>query len=92
MFEELIEMFVPGGGWLMVGVVLGTAFGDRLRPLAKTALKTGMALAERAQEAGMEAIERGQDLVAEARYEREEEQATTTRRPRRAARTSTQEA
>ena len=67
MFEELIETFVPGGGWLVAGVVLGTAFGDRLRPLAKTALKTGMAFAERAQEAGMEAIERGQDLVAEAR-------------------------
>jgi hypothetical protein len=80
MVEELVEAVVPGGAWLAVGVALGVAFGERLRPVAKSALKVGMDVVERAQVAGAEALERGQDLVAEARHEREEERAAPARR------------
>jgi diketogulonate reductase-like aldo/keto reductase len=80
MVEELVETIVPGGAWLAVGVGLGAAFGERLRPLAKSALKVGMDVFDRAQVVGAEAVERGQDLVAEARHEREEERAAPARR------------
>ena len=70
MFEDLIGLVFPGAGWLAVGVAVGTAFGDRLRPAAKEALKLGMAVGDRVQGATAEAFERGQDLVAEARVER----------------------
>jgi hypothetical protein len=81
--EEVAEVFVPGGAWLAAGVALGAAFGTRLRPLAKSAIKVGMDVADRAQVVGLEAVEKGQDLVAEARYEREQEKAASTRRPAR---------
>jgi len=70
MFGDLIELVFPGAGWLALGVVVGTAFGDRLRPVAKQAIKLGLTVGERLQEATAEAYERGQDLVAEARQER----------------------
>jgi hypothetical protein len=83
MVEELVEAFVPGGAWLAVGIALGAAFGERLRPAAKTVLKAGMNLAERAQQVGLETMERGQDLVAEARYERDQERPAVARPPTR---------
>ena len=52
---------------------LGTAFGRQLRPVAKSALKAGMAATERLRELGAEAVEQTHDLVAEARHEREQE-------------------
>lgn len=83
MVEEIVETIVPGGAWLVVGLAVGSAFGERLRPAAKTVLKAGMGLAERAQQVGLETVERGQDLVAEARYEREQERPRASRRPAR---------
>lgn len=88
MVEELIEAVVPGGVWVAMGVAIGAAFGERLRPVAKEAIKTGMTMAERLQEAGAEAYEKAQDLVAEARYEQRREtgngraRAASTRRRR----------
>lgn len=70
MFDDLIELVFPGTGWLVLGVALGTAFSEQLRPVAKEAIKIGLTVSERVQEAAAEAYERGQDLVAEARHER----------------------
>jgi hypothetical protein len=90
MVEEVVETVVPGGAWLAVGVAVGTAFGERLRPLAKSAIKVGMDVFDRAQVVGAEAVERGQDLVAEARHEREEERAAPPRRSTRRKATNTE--
>jgi hypothetical protein len=73
MVEEVVETVAPGGFWLAAGVAVGAAFGRQLRPVAKSALKAGMAATERMRELGAEAMEQTQDLVAEARHEREEE-------------------
>lgn len=70
MFEDLLEIFVPGGAWLGAGLVLGAAFGKQLRPVAKGAIKYGMEAGEQLQALAAEALERGQDLVAEAQHER----------------------
>lgn len=69
MFEDLLEVFVPGGAWLGAGLVLGAAFGKQLRPVAKGAIKYGLQVGDRMQAVAAEAYERGQDLVAEARQE-----------------------
>lgn len=79
MVDEVIERFVPGGVFIVIGVAVGAAFGERLRPVAKEALKQGMTLAERGQEAAAEAFEKAQDLIAEARYEQEQEVRAGTR-------------
>lgn len=73
MTDELLETIVPGGIYLGIGIAIGAAFGDRLRPLAKEMMKWGLVAAERVQEASAEALEKAQDLVAEARYEHEVE-------------------
>jgi len=91
MFEELIELVFPGAGWLAIGVVVGTALGDRLRPAAKEALKLGMTVGERVQGAAAEAYERGQDLVAEARAEHTTNSKPEPRPASRAARARTTE-
>lgn len=72
MVDEVIETVIPGGAWLTAGVVLGTAFGPALRPIAVRVLAAGIEAAERLQEVGAEAYEKAQDLVAEARHEREQ--------------------
>lgn len=72
MIDEVIETVVPGGAWLTAGIVLGTAFGSALRPIAVRALAAGIETAERLQEVGAETYEKAQDLVAEARHEREQ--------------------
>ena len=71
MFEELAETVFPGGAFVAIGLTLGAAFGEQLRPLAKQVVKAGMAVADQVQAAAAEAYERSQDLVAEARQERE---------------------
>ena len=88
MFDELVEVMFPGAGWLAIGLAIGTAFSEQLRPVAKEAIKIGMTVGERVQEATAEAYERGQDLVAEARAERVTGNGATgpARRPRRTAR------
>jgi 4-diphosphocytidyl-2C-methyl-D-erythritol kinase len=73
MLEELGEMAFPGAAYLAVGMAVGTAFGEQLRPLAKQAVKTGMAVADQLQTVAAEAYERSQDLIAEARHEYEQE-------------------
>lgn len=75
MIEEVVDAFVPGGAFLAAGVALGAAFSKQLRPVAKEAIKIGMVAGAAVQEAAAEVYERGQDLVAEARYEREQDQA-----------------
>ena len=71
MFEELAELLFPGGAWVALGVGIGAAFGNQLRPVAKQVVKAGMAVAAQVQEVAAEAYEQGQDLVAEARHEHE---------------------
>jgi hypothetical protein len=73
MIGKLLQSIVPGGIYLGIGIAIGAAFGDRLRPLAKEMMKWGLVAAERMQETTAEALERAQDLVAEARYEHEVE-------------------
>lgn len=85
MLGDLVELVFPGAGWMALGVVVGTAFGDRLRPVAKRAIKLGLTVSERLQEATAEAYERGQDLVAEARHERASDSAKRPRAPQPAA-------
>jgi hypothetical protein len=67
-----------GLGWLGAGlgvVILAPALvrglGRGLRPVAKGALKGGMALTDKTREVLAETSERWHDLVAEARAERE---------------------
>jgi hypothetical protein len=71
MIEELVEVVWPGGALVAGGLALGVAFSRQLRPVAKEAIKLGMTAGTVVQEAAAEVYERGQDLVAEARYERE---------------------
>lgn len=70
MFGDLIELVFPRAGWLVLGVAVGTAFGEQLRPVAKQAIRLGLTVGERLQEVTAEVYERGQDLVAEVRHER----------------------
>ena len=91
MVEEVIELVVPGGAWLAAGVALGAALGSRLRPVAKGALKAGMAAGERVQELGAEAVEQAQDLIAEARHERKVEAAARLETESRAESAETQD-
>jgi hypothetical protein len=87
MFDDLIELVLPGTGWLALGVVVGTAFSEQLRPVAKEAIKVSLALSERLQEGTAEAYERGQDLVADVRHDRAGNSGRPRPRPaRRAAR------
>jgi hypothetical protein len=81
MFEELIEFVFPRGVILAGAVAVGAAITGGLRPAAKTVVKAGMAVADRVQEAGSEAVEQAQDLVAEARHEREQEREQAEARP-----------
>jgi hypothetical protein len=71
MIEELLEAIVPGGALVAIGVAVGAAFGKQLRPIAKQAVKAGMVVGDQVRVAAAEAAERAQDLVAEARAERE---------------------
>ena len=64
-----------------VGVAVGAAFGEQLRPLAKQVIKAGLTVADQVQRVAAEAYERGQDLIAEARKEREQESAKETQPP-----------
>lgn len=73
MVDELLQSVVPRGACLAAGLVLGVLFSHELRPVAKRAIKWGMAAGGTVQEVAAEAFERGQDLFAEARYEREQE-------------------
>jgi hypothetical protein len=85
MIDELLEMILPGGAWLAAGIAIGAAFGTSLRPTAVRVMAAGLAAADRLQEAGAEAYEKAQDLMAEARHEREQRQ-TADSRPAPAAR------
>jgi hypothetical protein len=69
--EELLGSVIPGGALVAIGVAIGAAFGKQLRPIAKQALKAGMVVGDQVRVAASEAAERAQDLVAEARAERE---------------------
>lgn len=71
MIDEIVETILPGGLWLAVGVAVGTAFGESLRPIAIRALKTGIEIADRVQAIGAEAYEKAEDLMAEARHARD---------------------
>ena len=87
MFDDLLGLFLPRGAYIAAGVAIGAAFSKQLRPVAKQMLKGAMGLTQQVQTAAAEAYERGQDLVAEARYEQEQELKTSSNgRPRRARR------
>jgi hypothetical protein len=77
--EDIIESAIPWGGFLAVGALVGASFPEETRDLARRAALAGMRLAEKAREVGAETFERGQDILAEARAEREEEKARAER-------------
>jgi hypothetical protein len=71
MIDELVEKIVPGGIWLAAGIAVGATFGESLRPIVIRAMKTGIEVADRLQAVGAEAYEKAEDMMAEARHERE---------------------
>jgi hypothetical protein len=76
MLDEMLDVFggTPGrilGLGLALG--LGVILGRGARPVAKGAVKGMMVLTDRVKEATAEANESLQDLMAEARSEREQE-------------------
>lgn len=71
MIDEIVERILPGGIWLAAGIAVGAAFGESLRPIAIRAVKVGIEIADRVQAAGAEAYEKAEDLIAEARHERD---------------------
>ena len=75
--------FIPGGPWLLGGVVLLAIPGVRqkLRPFAKSAIKVGMNVADQVKSVTAEAREQANDLYEEARTEREQERAETAPHP-----------
>lgn len=81
MIDEVVEAVLPGGAWLTAGIAIGAAFGTALRPVAVRLLVAGLVATERLQEVGAEAYEKAQDLVAEARHERERGRQAETRPP-----------
>ncbi len=88
MFDELLDAVMPGGAWLVAGLVIGSALGQRSRSVVKAALRVGMDIADRVQEVGAEAAERAQDLMAEVRQEREQSRARPAREGQARRRTS----
>jgi hypothetical protein len=77
--DELVEMVVPGGWGLAIGVGVGVALlaGRHMRPVAKAAVKGYLAATEGLQKASAGAKEGMQDLYAEAKAERETPSAGT---------------
>ena len=74
---ELVETLLGGAGWgLGIGAAVGalSIVGGGLRPVAKQAIKFGMAAGDRIQEWTAEMREQMDDLVAEASSERSAEQ------------------
>lgn len=77
--EDFVELLVPGGWGLAIGVGVGVALlaGRQMRPVAKAAVKGYMAATEELGKAG-EGLQRAtagakgemQDLYAEAKAER----------------------
>lgn len=69
---DLLETLLGGAGWgLGIGAALGAVslFGRGLRPVAKQAVKLGMAAGDRVQEWTAEMREQVDDIVAEAKAE-----------------------
>jgi hypothetical protein len=71
MVDEFVERVLPRGLWLAAGIAVGAAFSESLRPVLIRALKAGIEIADRAQAVGAEAYEKAEDLMAEARHERD---------------------
>lgn len=78
MLDEIVETILPGGMWLAAGIAVGATFGNALRPIVVRAMKTGIDVADRVQAVGAEALERAEDLVAEARHERDRDRVRAT--------------
>lgn len=78
MLDEIVETIIPGGIWLAAGIAVGATFASSLRPMVVRAMRTGIDVADRVQAVGAEALERAEDMVAEARHERERERARAT--------------
>ncbi len=68
--DEILE-FLPGGPWLLGAVALLAIPGVRngLRPLAKSTMKAGMAVADQVKALTAETREQVNDLYEEARAE-----------------------
>ena len=78
---DLVETLLGGAGWgLGIGAAVGalSIVGGGLRPVAKQAIKLGMAAGDRLQEWTAEMREQMDDLVAEASSERAAEQNQAT--------------
>jgi len=85
--SELIPGILIGAGAMLVGKMFPSV-AKGIRPVAKQVIRAGLAMTDKAREVVAEAGEQMQDMVAEARAERE--QATTERpRARRASRART---
>jgi hypothetical protein len=79
MFEDAIGRLISGALWgagatAILSLTGARRKGEGLRPLAKSLMKGYLAVADRVVEASAEARESLNDLYAEARAEREEEQ------------------
>jgi len=72
--------YIPGGGWTLAAVGLLTVPGVRnqVRPVAKVVVRAGLVVADGLKEFVAEAREQTEDLVAEARADREGTTASPT--------------
>jgi hypothetical protein len=90
LFEEITESVFPGaaigiGAALLAPVIVPTV-GGVLRPVVKTAVKTGLYVTDKLYELAAEAGEQLSDIVAEARSEMQPMAAEGTEAPRAAKR------
>lgn len=81
--SELIPGILIGAGALLVGRMFPRV-AKGIRPVAKQVIRAGIAMSDKAREVVAEAGEQVQDMMAEARAEREQPAAKRPRRPRRA--------
>jgi hypothetical protein len=92
MLEDMLKgswgAALVGVGVALVAPTVVPALGTAFRPLAKSAIKSGIMLYDSAKEAIAEASEQMNDMVAEARAEVEEEiEEMATATPKKKART-----
>ena len=87
---ELIPGILIGAGAVLLGRMF-PQIAATLRPVVKTAIRTGLVMADKAREVAAEAGEQVQDMVAEVQAERAQAEEARPRR-RRGARAAAAEA
>jgi hypothetical protein len=85
MVDEIVQRVLRRGLWLAAGIAVGAAFSESLRPVFIRAMKAGIELADRAQAVAAEAYEKAEDLMAEARHERDRDRVRAATNGRRTA-------